>query len=242
MPAGAFVTSILPSLIGAGAGAAGMFGQRRREDRSFRRQKEMMGIQFRNQQHLNQQGHDLQYDMWKKTNYPSQMSMLKEAGLNPALMYGMGGQGGMTTGNQGGGSAASGNAPQPQPMELGTAMQAALLDAQRKNIEADTKNKEAETAKIAGVDTEETKTNIGLMLQDVKNKKAIQQGQEIENLLQSTELQWRGKNLEQQLDILQWQAKKLAKEVDILNHEEYVAKETRETRGSSKTRPCKFIC
>lgn len=137
-----------PSWLGAGLGmlSAGVnwAGQRNRENRALNNQRKLMGDQLRNQQILNRQGADLQMDLWNKTNYGAQMKHLKNAGLNAGLMYGKGGAGG-TTGSQGGGSATGGNAPSPQPMELGTAlqngMQLALMKAQKENIEADTENK-----------------------------------------------------------------------------------------------------
>lgn len=150
------------SLIGAGAGLASgvisMIGQRKREKRAMRNQEHLMDIQQRNQMNLNEQGHKMQKDMWDYTNYPNQVKAMKEAGLSTGLMYGMGGGGGTTAGSQGGGSAAGGQAPAPQPMEIGTALSAAklaaevkLLEAQKNNIDADTGNK---TGKQGGIEAE----------------------------------------------------------------------------------------
>lgn len=123
----------MSEILGAAAGGIlGMIGA----NNQHKRQKELMGIQHRNQQALNIQGSELQYDMWKKTNYPAQMKMLQEAGLNPAMMYGQGGQGG-TTGSQSGGSAASGTAA---AMDISQIKQMALLEAQIKKIKAETEN------------------------------------------------------------------------------------------------------
>ena len=146
-----WLTGIGSAGIGAATGILSMLGQKGREKRAMKNQQKLMGVQFQNQKDLNLQGHDLQFDMWKKTNYPAQMEMLKEAGLNPALMYGMSGGGGTTAGSQGGGSAQGGNAPAPQPMEIGNMLQASLLKAQKENIEADTENKKAQTTKTAGL-------------------------------------------------------------------------------------------
>ena len=98
-----------------GGGILSMIGQRKREERAMKNQQKLMGLQMRNQMTLNEQGQKLQMDTWEATNYPAQMKMLEEAGLNPSLLYGKGGSGGVT-GSQGGGSAASGNAPAPQIM------------------------------------------------------------------------------------------------------------------------------
>ena len=78
----------------------------------------------------------------EKTNYPAQMAMLKEAGLNPGLIYGHAGSGGVT-GSPAGGSAAIGNAPAPLPwpLDIGSAM---MLAAQIKLMQAQAKKTEAE--------------------------------------------------------------------------------------------------
>ena len=39
-----------------------------------------------------------QKELWDETNYPAQVKMMEQAGLNPALLYGKGGGGGATTG------------------------------------------------------------------------------------------------------------------------------------------------
>lgn len=90
--------------------------------------------------------------MWEATNYNAQKEQMKKAGLNPALLYGMGGGGGQSMGggapmpNSG---TASGGGGQEIPQMLGLAQQGvaqvALLKAQKENIEADTQNKKADT-------------------------------------------------------------------------------------------------
>lgn len=140
------------ALINAGGNAIGsllgMLESDRRNKRAFRQEQQLMdqqygnqqGLmeqQFMNQQQLNQQGHDLQMEMWRNTNAPAQVGMLREAGLNPALMYKQGGAGGVT-GNQGGGSAAGGNAAggrAPNQPNIGDM----LTFAQLGKIKADTK-------------------------------------------------------------------------------------------------------
>jgi hypothetical protein len=66
--------------IGAAGGLLGMIGQGKRAKKQHNRQKELMGIQFENQQALNKQGHDLQMQMWKDTGYEitSKLKYMKE--------------------------------------------------------------------------------------------------------------------------------------------------------------------
>ena len=156
------------------SGVLGMIGQKKREERAVANQKKLMEVQFQHQKQLNKYGQELQLETWEKTNYPAQMAMLKEAGMNPGLLYGNGGSGGVT-GSQGGGQAASGNAPAPQPwpLDIGNAIkmgaEIALMKAQAKKTEAEanvisnTGQKEAETRiqkMIAETTNEETKNRL----------------------------------------------------------------------------------
>ena len=122
------------------------------ERRNYRNEREMMQKQYGNQRMLNQQGHDLQMDMWNKTNYGAQVGHMKDAGLNPALMYGSAGQGG-TTGSQGGGSASKGSSQMNKGMDISNMLmgkQAELLDAQKQKTEAETRNIKGETPESLG--------------------------------------------------------------------------------------------
>lgn len=145
------------ALIGAGSGFLGIFGQNARAKKQYNRQRKLMLLQQEHQKELNQQGHDLSYEMWEKTNYPAQMGMLKEAGLNTALMYGQAGAGG-TTSQASGGSAAGGQSH--APMDIGNALQAATMAAQIKLMESQAKKTDAEANKIEGVDTQEAQVRI----------------------------------------------------------------------------------
>lgn len=100
-----------------------------------------------------------QYDLWQKTGYTAQRKQMEDAGLNPALMYGMGGGGGQTAGNPGGSGVSQGQTSQANL--TGQATQLGLLDAQTKNIQAQTEaataeaeKTKAEAERIKGIDTE----------------------------------------------------------------------------------------
>lgn len=183
------------TLINAGAGIAtgalGMIGQRARENRAMDNQKKLMGIQFENQQRLNKQGQELAMQTWKETNYPAQLAMMKEAGLNPSLMYGQAGAGGGTVATGSGGSAQGGNAPAPQkmPFDIGQIAQIALLDAQKKNIDADTENKKAEAEYTSGAQTDKTKREEEKIYQEGRSKF-------MENLVQEVKMGMEGKKID----------------------------------------------
>ena len=133
--------------------------------RSNRWQKQLMDIQFRNQKSLDKYGSELQYEMWEKTNYPAQVAMLKEAGLNPALLYGKGGQGGMT-GSQTGGSATAGNAPQTQSPHFMSISASLAQGAQIELMKADANKANAEAENLRGVVREEATSRINKLIQE----------------------------------------------------------------------------
>ena len=122
------------TIAGYGMGLLGMIGGHQQERRNYRNQREMMQKQYENQLGLNVQGHDLQMDMWNKTNYGAQVDHMREAGLNPALMYGSAGQGG-TTGSQTGGSAAMGSSQQGRVMDMSNMLTLAQIKAIDEGVE-----------------------------------------------------------------------------------------------------------
>ena len=188
-----------------GGGLLTMIGQKKREQRAMKNQMKLMDLQKQHQMQLNLQGQKIQQETWENTNYPAQMKMLEEAGLNPSLLYGKGGAGGVT-GSQGGGSAAGGQAPQPQQMpnmdignSLRTATEIILAKAQARKTNAEAnvieeyggKEAEAGIAKIiAETQNEQTKNRLMEIQADIADiEKANKQyliTAEIDNILQNT--------------------------------------------------------
>jgi len=170
---------------GIGAGLIGMIGGHQAQRRQHRDTKELMGMQHKNQRNLNQMGHDLQMDMWNKTNYKAQVDHMLEAGLNPALMYGSAGQGGQT-GSQGGGSAAMGQAQQMKMMDMQNLLigaQIEKLEAETKNISKDTDKKGGEINKLAQDVSESIARERNLSADEaLKNEQKIKTIQETTNL------------------------------------------------------------
>ena len=165
-----------------GISMLGGLGQGRRQ---YHRQKKLMGFQKGHQMDLNEHGHQLQMDMWNKTNYKAQLEHMKKAGLNPALMYGSAGQGGQT-GSQGGGAAAGGSAVAERVMDLSSM----LTEAQIEDLRASAEKKRAESDKIEGVDTELTsEQSIGQKLGNEITEKSsdAQIGQMFANLEKTLE-------------------------------------------------------
>jgi len=110
---------------------------------------------FERQKQLNEQAQELGIKTWKETNFSAQKEELEKAGLNAGLLYGMSGAGGGTVGSGGGGTAQQANI-ENVGMDIAGMAQIALMKAQKENIEADTKVKEADANKRSGVDTAQT--------------------------------------------------------------------------------------
>lgn len=132
--------------------------------------KGLQELQIKGNKELTDYNMAKQLEMWKNTSYPAQMEMMKQAGLNPALMYGMGGGGGQTAqvaqgsvGGQGAETPKASTGNEGMGLMIG---QMGLLKAQKENIEADTKQK------LANIPKTETETKS--LLQGIENQKAVE--------------------------------------------------------------------
>lgn len=154
-------------VIGTGLGLA---LEKHNNKRQLEQQGKLQAQQIAGQQQMTDYNAAKQLQMWKDTSYSAQKEQMNKAGINPALMYGMGGGGGQTAavsaGNVSGGSAPQGGGEIAQMTGMG--MQMALLKAQKDNIEADTANKKAQTPNI-GADT----TNKGIQGEGMQIDNAI---------------------------------------------------------------------
>lgn len=107
---------------------------------------------------------DKAYDMnmrqWEETNYQAQMRQMNKAGLNVGLMYGKGGAGGATVGNNQG-SPRQGAMPTATNNAGMLAAQGAQIESQMKLVEAQTEKTRAEAKNIeAQTTTEDNKRDI----------------------------------------------------------------------------------
>lgn len=159
-----------------------------------KRQKELMDYQQK-----------LQLDMWNKTSYPAQVAKMKEAGLNPALMYGSAGSGG-TTGSISQGGANGGyndSSPDSFMAMFQMAMQKELTDSVIAKNEADANLADTRAKKEGGVDTENTIAHTEVLKAEAEIKKAQA---EIQN-----------KTIDQQINIIGSAMQKIAIDVRMSN-------------------------
>ena len=169
------VGTILGAGMGLAGAIAGMNSQEQAMNDQWRLEQEKMALQAKYNKEQADYSQKLALDMWNKTNYEEQIKHMQAAGLNPALLYSKGGPGGSTSGA---GTAAPVSDGTTQAVGMGLqAKQIAIGQAQQM---AETAKTVAEAAKISGVDTENVKTSIKKMLQDIEESKAGQAATEAE--------------------------------------------------------------
>lgn len=193
----------------ANAAAGGVMGAifGKGQDRRARKQYEkMQKIEIAGQREMTAYNMQKQLELWEKTGYGAQMRQMKEAGLNPGLMYGMGGGGGQTasiaTGNVSGGPGVhtGGEATQGMGMMLG----AQNIAAQNELIKAQTKLTNAQAEKTAGVDTTLAETTIEQIKQNVQSDKAKQALTEVQTDIQRLDLDFQRKTYDSRVDTIDY--------------------------------------
>lgn len=201
---------MIGAIIGAGIGLAGsILGRKQQNDD----QREMMELQAKLNQQQAQYNQKLAKDMWNYTSFPNQVKKMKDAGLNPALIYGTGGQGGSTSGA---GQASGVGLSDAKGMQTGIAIQGmglelANLASQVELNKSQAEKNRAEAEKTAGIDTQVQQTTMenliaqtanekvkkGLIYADTRFKDALEEvtrakvdevGWNIKNLMKSLEL------------------------------------------------------
>jgi hypothetical protein len=205
------------SLLGMGIGGMQQAGQNRR-------QRDLMNLQLKNQMKLNQQGADLSYENWLRTNYSAQRAEMEKAGLNVGMMYGGSGQGGTLTGG-GGGSAAGGQAAAPNnqmAMLLGDlASNIAVKQAQARNLNVQSDTIEGKN-ELGGLNISKLKADTGNVQQDTALKAVQQTGLEIQNYIND-------KTKELTIENAETLSRKLDEELKTLKRENYKGDATLKT-------------
>lgn len=181
------VTSSIGGLMGTGLSRLfGLsWGPGRTTQEQWKYNQKIMALQNQYNQQAAEKGQQYAKEYWDYTNAENQKQHLIQAGLNPALMYGQSGAGGMGAS----GGARQEGIDQAQGNPIGMALQTQLLEqqermnnAQIKLTEAQTGKVEEEAKKIGGVDTqealkriEEIDQNIKVLINEEKYKDALTQ-------------------------------------------------------------------
>lgn len=183
----------------------------------MRTARQMQNLQMEGQKEMTDFNMKKQLEMWEATGYGAQVDQMKRAGINPALLYGMGSGGGQTA-NVEQGNVASQHAGTPEASRGAEGMglmigQLGLIKAQERNLDADTKKKEAEAAKTAGVDTEVGKATVSNLAADTENKKAQEKLTRSQTRLNELETEIKEETLEDAKDTIRYTARKISEEI-----------------------------
>lgn len=208
-------------IFGAGLNAAINSGL---SDEQWGNQLRLMEIQNRYNEQMAKNNQQRNKDLWDYTNYENQKQHIKNAGLNPALIYGMGGGGGVSSsGAQGQGV----TQPTDRSVEMklkqqGLGLQLASIASQVALNKSQAEKNKVEANKIAGVDTDMQKATIDNLIAQTSNekvKKGLILGQirvaDAEEELKRNMADW----TKDKADETRWNIKSLQKGIDKLAEE-----------------------
>lgn len=170
----------VPLIMAGVSAASGMAMQHKANKDQIKQQQKLQDQQIKGQKELNNFNQELGMKNWRETNYSAQREQMQKAGLNIGMMYG-GTQSGGQTMNAGGSVAGAqaedqGKASREMAgMGVQTAMQMALMEAQKENIEADTDLKKVDAGKKAGIDTTKAESETGLLNVQTENAQIQQE-------------------------------------------------------------------
>ena len=137
------------------------------------------------------------------------MEQLRKNNLNPTLALGKG-TGGQTVST---GNASTGSVGMiDNKISMQDAQNMALLEAQRKNIEADTKLKEADAAKTSGVDTEVAGATLKNIIEQTENAKVLRAGYKLDNTFKEIQNYMADESAESTIESASAMARKLTEE------------------------------
>lgn len=147
--------------------------QKELQEQAFNYQKELMALQSKYNKEAATQGQKYNKEMWDYTNYENQKKHLINAGLNPALLYGQSGGGGVT----GEGAKQQGvGMPSGNPVEMGLQLQSIrnqqrLQEAQARQLEADANLKNTEAANKSTVEPQNIVADTAKKVEEANNLK-----------------------------------------------------------------------
>lgn len=167
-------------------------------------------------------------EMWHATGYGAQMKQMQEAGINPGLMYGMGGGGGQSTGHGGSPAISGGTAQHVNTGAIGmqAGLQLALLGSQKNLLDTQAAKNAAETTKISGVDTTKTQTEISSLTQGIENAKAQQELTNIQRNLAEIDQEIKGSTQNAAKALILQELRTSYEKMEMIRNEGIISKET----------------
>lgn len=196
------------------------------DKRQLRQQQKLTDIQLNANKEMSAYNYDQQYNMWLKTNYPAQVDQLKQAGLNPALLYGGGGSGGSTT--TGSGSGGGGIAGAMAPAGGGEILALQNMQANIDLTKALTAKANAEAKKTGGVDTDVANATLGQIAATITNTNSQTALNNINTELLKIDKDFRAVKDKLTNDVLNTTSDKIQQEIFILKNDVQISDETKQ--------------
>lgn len=212
----------------AQGGVLGMIFGKAADKRQLKQQGKLQALQIAGNKEMTDYQAAKELQMWKDTNYGAQVDQLKQAGLNPALIYGMGGGGGTTTGGSGGGVTGGQAVHGTEEVQMaGMGMQLGLMQAQKKVLESQANLNNVEAEKKSGVDTQEATARIAEIKQGITNQQALLELTKVETRIKNTEAEIKEKSKEDAIDYIAWQTGKALEELHQASNETFISQATK---------------
>ncbi|AXH77851.1 MAG: DNA pilot protein [Microviridae sp.] len=220
-----------------GGSALGLVLNKTLNREQLKQQGRMQEQQMAGQMKLNEFNQQLGMKTWEETGYGAQMKQMEGAGLNPGLMYGMGGGGSATTASGGSQTVSGGQASQGTgnvALGLQMASQTALMAAQIDNIKADTANKRAQIPGHEGIpDVQKAGITKDVAQTNVLNEEA--KGKALENRITEVRARLTEAGESNTLGILNEEYNKIKADVALTNEMKNKAAAEIATMGVSQT-------
>lgn len=221
-------TNAAGAIIGMGLGSL-------QDRRQIRQGDRLLNQQIRANKEMGDYNFQKQLEMWHATNFKAQVKEAEEAGLNPGLLYGMGGAGGTTVGQQG----ANVNAPEAPKGggeimgAMGMGMNLQLLEAQKEVMASQADLNRAHADKTRGIDTREGEARISeidermnKLFQETENLRQDHTIKKLQITMQNIENFEKQASQENRLNYIMQQAKTAALQVRIMENETNIREAT----------------
>lgn len=205
------------------------------DKRQINQQQKLQDMSIAGQKQMADYNQANQMRMWNATNYEAQIAHMKNAGLNPALLYGTGGGGGTTVGSANDGNVTEAHGPvgggEIQAVNQ-MAIQSQLMAAQTENIKADTKLKETEATKTAGADTAVATAQAASLTQGIQNAKAQEALTNVQTAINNVQLTFDKDTLNLRESTVNLTLSKINEEINLLSKQNLVEAGTIQTKIS----------
>lgn len=216
----------------AGSLAGGLIGmglQSFNNRQQINMNKEMLQYQIAANKEMSDYTQNLQKDMWDYTNFGNQVKHLKEAGLNPALLYGKGGGGGATVGNGGSQVSASSMQRGTEGMAgLGMGLQLATQKAQIELLLAEARRANAEAGNQEGGIKRNLDATYDNIIASTANIQARTEVEKTVKELNSLEMKIKGDTVEDIISSIKLNNQQAMQQLESLARNNYINEQTKQ--------------